>query len=73
VAGLTSYDRQYVAWAWAVNGFASVVGAVLTTMLAMSFGFQVVLWMALGVYLVALAALRSLVRGAEAPAAMPAG
>jgi hypothetical protein len=73
VAGLTSYDRQYVAWAWAVNGFASVVGAVLTTMLAMSFGFQVVLWMALGVYLVALAALRSLVRGIEAPAAMPAG
>jgi hypothetical protein len=63
VAGLTSFEREYVAWAWAVNGFASVVGAVLTTMLAMVFGFQTVLWLALLVYAVALAALRVLVRG----------
>jgi MFS family permease len=64
VAGLTSYSREYVAWGWAVNGFASVIGAVLTTILAMAFGFQVVLFLALGVYLVALLALRGLLRAA---------
>jgi hypothetical protein len=62
VAGLTSFDREYVAWAWAVNGFSSVIGAVLTTMLAMVFGFQVVLWLAVAVYAVALLALRVLAR-----------
>ena len=47
VAGSTDYPREYVAWGWAVNGFASVVGAVLSTILAMSFGFRVVLIVAL--------------------------
>jgi hypothetical protein len=60
VAGLSEHAREYVAWGWAVNGFASVVGAVLTTILAMSFGFQTVLFLALGVYAVALVALRGL-------------
>ena len=49
-----------MAWGWAVNGFASVIGSVLTTILAMTFGFQTVLFVALGVYLVALLALRGL-------------
>ncbi len=60
VAGLSAHPREYVAWAWAVNGFASVIGAVLTTILAMTFGFNVVLVLALVVYGVALAVLRSL-------------
>jgi hypothetical protein len=62
VADLTEFPREYVAWGWAVNGFASVVGAVLTTILAMTFGFRVVLFLALLVYLVALLALRGLLR-----------
>ncbi len=69
VAGLTTFSREYVAWGWAVNGFASVIGAVLTTILAMSFGFQVVLFIALAVYLVALVALRALLRATAAAAA----
>jgi MFS family permease len=60
VARLSMFPREYVAWAWAVNGFASVVGAVLTTILAMTFGFNAVLVLALVVYAVALAVLRSL-------------
>ena len=60
VAALTDHPSEYVAWGWAVNGFASVVGSVLTTMLAMAFGFQTVLFVALAIYLVALVALRSL-------------
>jgi hypothetical protein len=62
VAGLTKHSREYVAWGWAVNGFASVIGAVLTTILAMAFGFRTVLFLALVVYAVALVALRALLR-----------
>jgi MFS family permease len=62
VAGLTRHGREYVAWGWAVNGFASVVGAVLTTILAMALGFGVVLFLALAVYGIAVAALSLLVR-----------
>ena len=68
VAHLTEFPREYVAWGWAVNGFASVVGAVLTTILAMTCGFQIVLLLALVVYLVALVALGGLVRPGSVPA-----
>jgi hypothetical protein len=64
VARLTEFSREYVAWGWAVNGFASVIGAVLSTILAMTFGFRTVLFVALAIYLVALAVLRSLLRAA---------
>jgi hypothetical protein len=60
VAGITDHPHEYVAWGWAVNGFASVIGAVLSTILAMSFGFGAVLVVALGLYLLALAALSRL-------------
>jgi spermidine synthase len=66
VARMTMHEREYVAWGWAVNGFASVVGAVLTTILAMSFGFSAVLFAALGIYFVALLVLRGLLRIAPA-------
>jgi hypothetical protein len=66
VARLTPYQSEYVAWGWAVNGFASVIGSVLTTILAMAFGFHVVLLLALAVYVVALLTLRGLLRGAPA-------
>ena len=59
-----------MAWGWAVNGFASVIGSVLTTILAMTFGFGTVLVIAVAVYLVALGALWRLL-GAT-PAATPA-
>ncbi|HXW38877.1 MAG TPA: hypothetical protein VEJ44_04210, partial [Acidimicrobiales bacterium] len=62
VSSLTEYPREYVAWGWAVNGFASVVGSALATILAMSFGFDVVLFWGLMAYLVALAAWLSLSR-----------
>jgi hypothetical protein len=62
VAGLSDHPREYVAWGWAVNGFASVIGSVLSTMLAMTFGFRVVLVLALGMYLIAVLALRGLLR-----------
>jgi MFS family permease len=57
VAQLSDHRTEYVAWGWAVNGFASVIGSVLTTLLAMTFGFDTVLVIAVITYLVALAAL----------------
>ena len=56
-----------MAWGWAVNGFASVVGSVLTTILAMTFGFRTVLLVAMVVYLIALLALRGLLAPRTAP------
>jgi hypothetical protein len=53
VGHLSAHGDQYVAWAWAVNGFFSVIGSVLTTILAMSYGFRAVQVMALGVYVIA--------------------
>lgn len=82
VGRLTPLSREYVAWGWAVNGFASVMGSVLTTLLSMTFGFRVVMLIALGVYCVAVVALRSLMTSADAagasgddeePDATPAG
>jgi hypothetical protein len=72
VAGLTEHREEYVAWGWAVNGFASVIGSVLTTIVAMVYGFNTVLALAVVVYLVALAALLRLRRTA-AVAAVTAG
>jgi hypothetical protein len=66
VAGMSTHPREYVAWGWAVNGFASVIGSVLATILAMSFGFHTVLVVALAIYLVALLSLRSLLGASKA-------
>lgn len=74
--GLTELNRvsdepeRYVAWAWAVNGFFSVIGSVLTTILSMTFGFRVVMFLALVAYAGALVAYRRL-RGTEASSAEP--
>ena len=53
VASLTEHGEEYVAWAWAVNGFFAVIGSVLTTILSMALGFRVVQFAALGVYAIA--------------------
>jgi hypothetical protein len=39
-----------VPWAWGINGCASVVAAVLASLLAMHVGFTVVLTLALSLY-----------------------
>jgi len=64
VSGLSEFPREYVAWGWAVNGFASVIGSVLSTILAMTFGFRIVLLLALLAYAIALASLHGLLRAA---------
>ncbi|HSM22664.1 MAG TPA: SAM-dependent methyltransferase, partial [Rubrivivax sp.] len=47
---LAAEAPDFIPWAWALNGFASVVSAALATLLAIAFGFNVVLLTALGCY-----------------------
>jgi hypothetical protein len=55
ISKLGGYPRHYVAWGWAVNGFASVVGSALATILSMTVGFDWVLFLGLICYAVAVA------------------
>jgi MFS family permease len=57
VSSLTVHRKQYVAWAWAVNGFFSVVASVLSTILSMTIGFNLVFLLALVIYAVGMTAL----------------
>ena len=50
---LSASAPGFVPWAWGINGFASVVSAVLATLLAIEFGFQVVIVLALVFYVLA--------------------
>ncbi|TET63954.1 SAM-dependent methyltransferase [Candidatus Aerophobetes bacterium] len=54
--GLTTVSSEsppLVPWAWGINGCASVISPVLATILAISFGFNLVVLCALLLYLVA--------------------
>lgn len=61
-------NEPLVPWAWGVNGCASVLGSILSVMLAQSLGFTLVLGIALAVYLAGLVAMLTL-RGAVQPIA----
>jgi hypothetical protein len=56
---LANIARDSIPWAWAINGFASVVGAVLATLLAIHLGFAAVIILAVLIYGLAAIALRS--------------
>jgi hypothetical protein len=72
VGMLSEHGDEYVAWGWAVNGFFSVIGSVLTTILSMTYGFRVVQFAALGVYAIAVLAFTRIRRVAVAGDAVPA-
>lgn len=55
---LASTAQDSIPWAWAINGFASVVGAVLATLLAIHLGFAAVILLAVLIYGLAAIALR---------------
>ena len=56
LARVENIDARLVPWAWAINGCASVTGAVLATLLAIHVGFTAVVVVALMLYGVAAAA-----------------
>ena len=54
--GLRSLSQQadeLVPWAYGINGYASVLSSLIATCIAMSFGFQTVMFLAVGLYLLA--------------------
>lgn len=73
INGMSGHPDEYVAWAWAVNGFFSVIGSVLSTILAMSIGFEAVQYIALGVYAFAVVMFVLLKRRAKRLAVEPSG
>ena len=44
---------DFIPWAWGINGYASVISAVLATLLAIEFGFTFVILLALVLYAIA--------------------
>jgi hypothetical protein len=73
VAASCEHSQEYVAWAWAVNGFASVIGSALATILAMTFGFTTVMELSLVGYGIALASHWATVRSGAAGVSGAAG
>ncbi len=50
---LAEFRSSLIPWAWGINGCASVVSSVLATLLAMQFGFSLVIMTAMALYVVA--------------------
>jgi hypothetical protein len=64
---LSALDARLVPWAWVINGSASVIGSIVTVMLAMSRGFTSVFWVAALMYVIAaLASMRLFASSREA-------
>ncbi len=53
---LSDHAPGWIPWAWAINGCASVISAVLATVLAIHFGFGAVVGLAVALYVVAVTA-----------------
>ena len=51
--GLARAPKEMLPWAWSVNGCFSVIGAVLASVLAMDFGFGLVIVSSAVLYLAA--------------------
>ncbi len=57
-----THARPLLPWIWSLNGYASVLGSVLSVALAIHIGFTCVLFIALGVYFTAFLLLASIHR-----------
>lgn len=53
LSGVAEKASGLVPWAWGVNGFASLISAILATLMAIHLGFAVVILAALSLYLAA--------------------
>lgn len=51
LAHISENTPQYIPWAWGVNGCASVISAILATLLAIQYGFTIVILLALILYI----------------------
>ena len=51
MSSLADYEDRYIPWAWGINGCASVISAVLATLFAIHFGFTLVIFLAMLLYI----------------------
>ena len=51
---LTEFAPQWLPWAWGINGCASVISAVLATLIAIHYGYNTVIVIAVLLYLIAM-------------------
>jgi hypothetical protein len=54
IRALRDRDPAWVAWAWAINGFSTVLASVLAVLVALQAGFSALLVLATACYLAAL-------------------
>ena len=50
-------EPGFIPWSWAINATFTVIGTILSLILAMTFGFTEVLLVASGLYIIALMAI----------------
>jgi hypothetical protein len=60
---VNSHNKPFVPWAWAVNGFMTVIGSILAVIVSMNFGFNAVLVMAILIYYGTFFAIRNIKTG----------
>ncbi|MDD1640810.1 MAG: hypothetical protein LUQ68_04670, partial [Methylococcaceae bacterium] len=53
LARISKTTPALIPWAWGINGCASVISAILATLIAMQFGFTVLVFLAIALYCVA--------------------
>jgi hypothetical protein len=53
LASISQTAPALIPWAWGINGCASVISAILATLIATQFGFTVLIFLALGLYCLA--------------------
>jgi len=51
MASLSQYRHSLIPWPWGINGCASVISAVLATLLAIHLGFTIVIILAIFLYI----------------------
>ena len=71
IASAGAHDDGLVAWAWAVNGAASVIGSILAVVAAIAIGFTGVGFLAAACYLVAALSVASRLQLAVRPERSP--
>src|SRR4030095_13109348 len=59
ISWLRRMSPALIPWAWGINGAASVLGSILTMVIAVNFGFNQALIVAIGLYISAIAFLFS--------------
>jgi hypothetical protein len=54
VKALEKTNRNFIAWAWGVNGITSVLASIVAIVVAMRLGFRIVVFLAAATYLLAM-------------------